>query len=138
MTKTAIFLACALANASENINGIKFQDVAGVGKVSVEPLSDDDLALFDGIPGYYVCDASGAKLVDGTNSSDAPPPVPKSAITKSAPKPPAKAKAAKANTDAGADDSAVGNGAETDTNAGADDSASAENSGAETSDPKTE
>ncbi len=47
-------VTCTLPNASELINGVKFEVVDGV--VVADGLEDDVAAQFDGIPGYEIED----------------------------------------------------------------------------------
>lgn len=50
-------VTCTLPNAGEEISGVKFAAIDGA--VVAEGLSDEDAALFDGIPGYTVEDEDG-------------------------------------------------------------------------------
>lgn len=54
-------LICKLPNASKSINGIEFTEREGGGLISVAPLSEDEHALFAGIPGYEVAEAAKQK-----------------------------------------------------------------------------
>ena len=79
-------LKCTLPNASKRINGIDFEPACGGGLVSVEPLIDEQLALFAGIPGYEVIPEGGSKdddtENDGAPAGDKPAPTPKATVAK--------------------------------------------------------
>lgn len=49
------YVICTLPNASDEINGIKFEEVGGV-MVSVEAVDDDAATVFAGIEGYELAD----------------------------------------------------------------------------------
>lgn len=53
-------IICDLPNASELINGIKFESTLDGAVISLEPVEDDVAAQFDGIPGYHLVDAEPA------------------------------------------------------------------------------
>lgn len=91
-------LKCTLPNASKRINGIDFEAARG-GLVSVEPLTDEQLALFAGIPGYEIIPDGGSGAVvsvegndtgstdndtgnDGVPADDEPAPTPKATVAK--------------------------------------------------------
>lgn len=66
-----MFVICTLHNASNNINGVEFEDHKE-GKISAEAVSAEVAASFEGIEGYKVVESKDAKPAKTAKTAAAP------------------------------------------------------------------
>lgn len=66
-----MFVICTLPNASDNINGVEFEDHSE-GKISVEAVSAEVAETFAKIEGYKVIESKGAKPAKTAKAPAAP------------------------------------------------------------------
>lgn len=67
-----MFVICTLLNASDEINGIAFEDHPE-GKVSVEKVPDEIAAIFESIPGYKLAKTKDSKKAEKSEAGDTDP-----------------------------------------------------------------
>lgn len=86
------FVLCTLKTASDEINGIAFEDHPE-GKISVETVGEGDCSRFERIPGYELRDSKDVREPEPKQDPETVPPAGKPNAVKNAPAPKAKATA---------------------------------------------